>query len=81
MLELSVIDNHILMALRDRDPGLDTLLDLDGDTLFVDDKGHWSVSGGRARSSNAGIKRHSKRARRAASKSWLARASRRNSAW
>ena len=29
------------MTLRDRDPGLDTLLDLDGDTLFVDDEGHW----------------------------------------
>ena len=24
-----------------RDPALDTLLDLDGDTLFVDDAGHW----------------------------------------
>ncbi len=29
------------MTLHDRDPGLDTLLDLDGDTLFVDDEGHW----------------------------------------
>jgi len=25
----------------DRDPGLDTLLDLHGETLFVDDVGHW----------------------------------------
>ena len=25
----------------DRDPGLDTLLDLHGQTLFVDDAGHW----------------------------------------
>lgn len=24
-----------------RDPGLDTLLDLHGETLFVDDLGHW----------------------------------------
>ena len=25
----------------DRDPGLDTLLDLHGQTLFVDEMGHW----------------------------------------
>ena len=25
----------------DRDPGLDTLLDLHGQTLFVDEAGHW----------------------------------------
>ena len=25
----------------DRDPGLDTLLDLHGQTLFVDETGHW----------------------------------------
>ena len=25
----------------DRDPGLDTLLDLHGETLFVDEMGHW----------------------------------------
>ena len=25
----------------DRDPGLDTLLDLHGQTLFVDEDGHW----------------------------------------
>ena len=25
----------------DRDPGLDTLLELHGETLFVDDVGHW----------------------------------------
>lgn len=24
-----------------RDPGLDTLLDLHGETMFVDDQGHW----------------------------------------
>ena len=29
------------MATRDRDPGLDTLLDLHGQTLFVDETGHW----------------------------------------
>ena len=29
------------MAPLDRDPGLDTLLDLHGQTLFVDDAGHW----------------------------------------
>jgi len=29
------------MTIPDRDPGLDTLLHLHGDTLFVDDAGHW----------------------------------------
>ena len=29
------------MTTRDRDPGLDTLLDLHGQTLFVDEVGHW----------------------------------------
>ena len=29
------------MATPDRDPGLDTLLDLHGQTLFVDEIGHW----------------------------------------
>ena len=29
------------MKAPDRDPGLDTLLDLHGQTLFVDDIGHW----------------------------------------
>ena len=29
------------MKMPDRDPGLDTLLDLLGETLFVDDTGHW----------------------------------------
>ncbi len=29
------------MTPPDRDPGLDTLLDLDGQTLFVDETGHW----------------------------------------
>ena len=29
------------MKTADRDPGLDTLLDLHGETLFVDDTGHW----------------------------------------
>ena len=29
------------MTTPDRDPGLDTLLDLHGQTLFVDDAGHW----------------------------------------
>ena len=29
------------MTTPDRDPGLDTLLDLHGETLFVDDTGHW----------------------------------------
>ena len=29
------------MTMTDRDPGLDTLLDLHGQTLFVDEKGHW----------------------------------------
>lgn len=29
------------MTKPDRDPGLDTLLDLDGQTLFVDEIGHW----------------------------------------
>ncbi len=29
------------MMVPDRDPGLDTLLDLHGQTLFVDDIGHW----------------------------------------
>ena len=29
------------MATPDRDPGLDTLLDLHGQTLFVDEVGHW----------------------------------------
>ena len=29
------------MTAPDRDPGLDTLLDLHGETLSVDDAGHW----------------------------------------
>ena len=29
------------MTTPERDPGLDTLLDLHGQTLFVDDIGHW----------------------------------------
>ena len=29
------------MTTPDRDPGLDTLLDLHGQTLFVDEAGHW----------------------------------------
>ena len=29
------------MTTPDRDPGLDTLLDLHGQTLFVDEDGHW----------------------------------------
>ena len=29
------------MTLPDRDHGLDTLLDLHGQTLFLDDVGHW----------------------------------------
>ena len=29
------------MTAPDRDPGLDTLLDLHGQTLFVDEIGHW----------------------------------------
>ena len=29
------------MTAHDRDPGLDTLLDLHGQTLFVDEMGHW----------------------------------------
>ena len=29
------------MTKPDRDPGLDTLLDLHGQTLFVDEMGHW----------------------------------------
>lgn len=29
------------MPAPNRDPGLDTLLDLDGDTYFVDEAGHW----------------------------------------
>ena len=29
------------MMAPDRDPGLDTLLDLHGQTLFVDEAGHW----------------------------------------
>ena len=29
------------MTAPDRDPGLDTLLDLHGQTLFVDELGHW----------------------------------------
>ena len=29
------------MTTRDRDPGLDTLLDLHGQILFVDEIGHW----------------------------------------
>ena len=29
------------MTAPDRDPGLDTLLDLHGQTLFVDEMGHW----------------------------------------
>ena len=29
------------MKIPGRDPGLDTLLDLHGETLFVDDTGHW----------------------------------------
>ena len=29
------------MTTSGRDPGLDTLLDLYGETLFVDDTGHW----------------------------------------
>ena len=29
------------MTTHGRDPGLDTLLDLDGQTLFVDEIGHW----------------------------------------
>ena len=29
------------MTTPDRDPGLDTLLDLHGQTLFVDEMGHW----------------------------------------
>ena len=31
----------LLMTATDRDPGLDTLLDLHGQTLFVDEVGHW----------------------------------------
>ena len=31
----------MLMKSTDRDPALDTLLDLHGQTLFVDDVGHW----------------------------------------
>ena len=29
------------MTVHDRDPGLDALLDLHGQTLFVDEAGHW----------------------------------------
>ena len=29
------------MTTPDRDPGLDTLLDLHGQTLFVEEVGHW----------------------------------------
>ena len=29
------------MTTPDRDPGLDTLLDLHGQILFVDEAGHW----------------------------------------
>ena len=29
------------MTTNHRDPGLDTLFDLDGQTLFVDEVGHW----------------------------------------
>ena len=29
------------MTTHGRDPGLDSLLDLHGQTLFVDDLGHW----------------------------------------
>ena len=29
------------MTILDRDPGLDTLLDLYGQTLFIDEIGHW----------------------------------------
>ena len=29
------------MTALDRDPGLDTLLNLHGQTLFVDERGHW----------------------------------------
>ena len=29
------------MTVPERDPGLDTLLDLHGQTLFVDETGHW----------------------------------------
>ena len=29
------------MTVADRDPGLDTLLELHGQTLFVDELGHW----------------------------------------
>ena len=29
------------MTTAGRDPGLDTLLDLHGQTLFVDEAGHW----------------------------------------
>ena len=29
------------MTTHNRDPGFDTLLDLDGQTLFVDEAGHW----------------------------------------
>ena len=29
------------MTPPDRDPGLDTLLELHGQTLFVDEAGHW----------------------------------------
>ena len=29
------------MATADRDPGLESLLDLHGQTLFVDESGHW----------------------------------------
>ena len=29
------------MTTHGRDPGLDTLLDLHGQTLFVDELGHW----------------------------------------
>ena len=41
MLWLSVIDNFDSVKEVDRDHSLDTLLDLHGQTLFVDEFGHW----------------------------------------
>ncbi len=40
-LWLSYADNIEWVMTADRDPGLDTLLDLHGQTLFVDEAGHW----------------------------------------
>jgi len=43
LLRLSTDDNLVTMSWRDRDPGAEVLLDLDGQVLVVDAKGGYWV--------------------------------------